>query len=101
MFMPNSPSPPRGIAKREGLSNVDHVLNLRPNIVTHRSAGNSGSKGPNYFSGNQRSGKEHILYEGCAVGYFRATWKTNGLATASSLGFLLMEQCSPPQIYLL
>src|ERR1700676_5057551 len=30
MFMPNSPSPPRGIAKREGLSNVAHVLMSDP-----------------------------------------------------------------------
>jgi hypothetical protein len=29
MFMPNSPSPPRGIAKREGLSKVAHVLNFK------------------------------------------------------------------------
>jgi hypothetical protein len=41
MFMPNSPSPPRGIAKREGLSNVAHVLMLRPIIVPQGSAGNS------------------------------------------------------------
>jgi hypothetical protein len=30
MFMPNSPSPPRGIAKREGLSNAAHVLARGP-----------------------------------------------------------------------
>src|ERR1700676_3966831 len=41
IFMPNSPSPPRGIAKREGLSNVAHILMryARPNIVSHGSAG--------------------------------------------------------------
>jgi hypothetical protein len=39
--MPNSPSPPKGIAKREGLSNVAHVLmrDARPIIVSHGGVG--------------------------------------------------------------
>jgi hypothetical protein len=39
MFMPNSPRPPRGIAKREGLSNVARFLIYQTHYRITRASG--------------------------------------------------------------
>jgi hypothetical protein len=50
MFMPNSPSPPKGIAKREGLTNVAHVLKSDPSSY-HRGARELGRLGLRFATG--------------------------------------------------
>src|SRR5580692_8880424 len=42
---------------------------------------------------------QHILCEERVFVVLRATWKTNGLATASSLEFPQLEQGSPQQLF--